>query len=102
MGVTTKSIRIARGKQKIVALIGPTGVGKTTTIAKLAAFGGLTKKRAIGLITLDDKRIGAVAQLEVYARILGVQMEVASNKEELLESLKKLRKKDMILIDTQG
>ena len=102
MGVTTKSIKTARGKQKIVALIGPTGVGKTTTIAKLAASGGLTKKRAIGLITLDDKRIGAVAQLEVYARILGVQMEVASNKEELLESLKKLRKKDMILIDTPG
>ena len=102
MGVATRSIRIARGKQKIVALIGPTGVGKTTTIAKLAAFGGLTKKRAVGLITLDDKRIGAIAQLEVYARILGVEMEIASNKEELLKSLKKLEKKDMILIDTPG
>ena len=102
MGVATKRIRIARGKQKIVALIGPTGVGKTTTIAKLAAFGGLTKKRDIGLITLDDKRIGAVAQMEVYARILDIQLEVASNKEELLESLKKLKRKDMILIDTPG
>ncbi|MBL7202879.1 MAG: 50S ribosome-binding GTPase [Desulfobacteraceae bacterium] len=102
MGAATKSIRIARGKQKIIALIGPTGVGKTTTIAKLAAIGGLTKKRAIGLITLDDKRIGAIAQLEVYAKILGVQMEVASSKEEVGKSLKKLKRKDIILIDTPG
>jgi len=102
MGVAAKSIKIAPGKQKIVALIGPTGVGKTTTIAKLAAIGGLTKKRTIGLITLDDKRIGAVAQLEAYARIIGVQMEVASSKEEIVESLKKLRNKDMVLIDTPG
>jgi len=101
MGAATRSIRIARGKQKIIALVGPTGVGKTTTLAKLASIGGLTKKK-IGLITLDDKRIGAIAQLEVYARILGVQMEVASNKEEVKKSLKKLRRKDIILIDTPG
>jgi len=102
MGATTKSIKIARGKQKIIALIGPTGVGKTTTIAKLAAIGGLTKKRKIGLITLDDKRIGAIAQLEAYARILDVQMEVASSKKEVEKSLKKLKGKDIILIDTPG
>ena len=101
MGAATRSIKIARGKQKIIALIGPTGVGKTTTLAKLAAIGGLTKKK-IGLITLDDKRIGAIAQLEVYARILGVQMEVASSKEEVKTSLKKLKRKDIILIDTPG
>jgi len=102
MGATTRPVRIARGKQKIIALIGPTGVGKTTTIAKLAAIGGLTKKRKVGLITLDDKRIGAIAQLEVYARILGVQMEVASSQEEVKKSLKKLKRKDIILIDTPG
>ena len=101
MGAATRSIRIARGKQKIVALIGPTGVGKTTTLAKLAAIGDLTKKK-IGLITLDDKRIGAIAQLEVYSRILGAQMEVASSKEEVKKSLKKLKRKDLILIDTPG
>ena len=67
----------------------------------MAAIGGLTKKK-IGLITLDDKRIGAIAQLEVYARILGVQMEVASSKEEVKTSLKKLKRKDIILIDTPG
>ena len=102
MGAATRAVSIERGKQKIIALIGPAGVGKTTTIAKLAAIGGLTKKREIGLMTLDDKRIGAIAQLEVYARILGVQMEVASSEEEVKTSLKKLKRKDIILIDTPG
>ncbi len=102
MGAATRSVKIARGKQKIIALIGPTGVGKTTTIAKLAAIGGLTRKRKMGLITLDDKRIGAIAQLEVYARILNIQMEVASSKEEVVKSLQKLKRKDIVLIDTPG
>ena len=102
MGAASRPVRIERGKQKIIALIGPTGVGKTTTIAKLAAIGGLAKKRKIGLITLDDKRIGAIAQLEVYARILNIQMEVASSKKEVVKSLQKLKKADIVLIDTPG
>ena len=102
MGAASRPVRIERGKQKIIALIGPTGVGKTTTIAKLAAIGGLAKKRKIGLVTLDDKRIGAIAQLEVYARILNIQMEVASSKEEVVTSLQKLKRKDIVLIDTPG
>ena len=102
MGAASRPVRIERGKQKRIALVGPTGVGKTTTIAKLAAIGGLAKKRKIGLITLDDKRIGAIAQLEVYSRILNIQMEVASSKEEVVKSLQKLKRKDIVLIDTPG
>ncbi len=102
MGAASRPVRIERGIQKVIALIGPTGVGKTTTIAKLAAIGGLAKKRKVGLITLDDKRIGAIAQLEVYARILNIQMEVASSKEEVVKSLQKLKRKDIVLIDTPG
>ena len=102
MGVMTKPIQIVKGEQKIAAMVGPTGVGKTTTIAKLAAIGGLKNGRKLGMITLDDKRIGAVAELEAYSRIFSVPMEVASNRRQLDQALHNLRRKDVILIDTPG
>jgi flagellar biosynthesis protein FlhF len=102
MGVVTKPIQIIKGEQKIAAMVGPTGVGKTTTIAKLAAIGGLKNGRKLGMITLDDKRIGAVAELEAYSRIFGVPMEVASNRGQFDQALHNLRRKDVILIDTPG
>jgi flagellar biosynthesis protein FlhF len=102
MGAVTKPIKIIRGEQMIAAMVGPTGVGKTTTIAKLAAVGGLKNGRKLGMITLDDKRIGAVAELAVYSRIFDVPMEVASTRRQLEQSLYNLRRKDVILIDTPG
>jgi len=102
MGAVTKPIKIIRGEQKIAAMVGPAGVGKTTTIAKLAAIGGLKNGRKLGMITLDDRRIGAVAELAVYSRIFNVPMEVASTRSQLEQSLHNLRKKDVILIDTPG
>jgi flagellar biosynthesis protein FlhF len=102
MGVVTKPIQIIKGEQKIAAMVGPTGVGKTTTIAKLAAIGGLKNGRKLGMITLDDKRIGAVAELEAYSRIFSVPMEVASNRRQFDQALHNLRRKDVILIDTPG
>ncbi|MCP4579118.1 MAG: flagellar biosynthesis protein FlhF [Deltaproteobacteria bacterium] len=102
MGAVTKPIKIIRGEQMIAAMVGPTGVGKTTTIAKLAAVGGLKNGRKLGMITLDDKRIGAVQELEVYSRIFDVPMEVASTRRQLEQSLYNLRRKDVILIDTPG
>lgn len=102
MGAVTKPIKIIRGEQMIAAMVGPSGVGKTTTIAKLAAVGGLKNGRKLGMITLDDKRIGAVKELEVYSRIFDVPMEVASTRRQLEQSLYNLRRKDVILIDTPG
>jgi len=102
MGAVTKPIKIIRGEQKIVAMVGPAGVGKTTTIAKLAALGRLKSGRKMGMISLDDKKIGAVAELGVYSRILNVPMEAASTRGQLEQSLHNLRRKDVILIDTPG
>jgi flagellar biosynthesis protein FlhF len=102
MGVTAGPIDIDHERQRIIACVGPTGVGKTTTIAKLAAFQALEMKKQVALITLDYHRIGGIEQLKIFARIMGIPMEVASNNKELKKSLKKLKNKDIILIDTPG
>jgi len=91
----------------IVSLVGPTGVGKTTTIAKLAARFALKHgRRAITLITTDNYRIGAHEQLRSYGRILGIPVHVASDSEELKYLLKEIKAKhgenQLTLIDTAG
>lgn len=87
---------------KINVLIGPTGVGKTTTIAKIAAKEYLVNKKKVGLITIDTYRIGAVEQLKTYANILGIPFEVVNNSGEMVEKVNKLHECDVILIDTLG
>jgi flagellar biosynthesis protein FlhF len=87
----------------VVALIGPTGVGKTTTIAKLAAKFILKHGPSqVALITTDNYRIGAHEQINTYGRILGVPVRVASNSEELRNLILGLADKRLILIDTAG
>lgn len=86
----------------IVALIGPTGVGKTTTIAKLAAKLKLDEKRSVGLITIDTFRIAAVDQLRRYADIIKTPLKVVANPEDLREAIASLSNCDFILIDTAG
>ena len=86
----------------VVALIGPTGVGKTTTIAKLAANLKLREKHRIGLITLDTYRIAAVDQLKKYADIIGSPLRVVGNAEDLVDALCGMQDCDFILIDTAG
>jgi len=87
----------------VVALVGATGVGKTTTIAKLAARYALRHGRNnIVLITTDTYRIGALEQLRTYGRILGIPVKIAHNKKHLQDLLKMLSEKKFVLIDTAG
>lgn len=94
--------RIKTNGPHVVALIGPTGVGKTTTIAKLAANLKLREKHRIGLITLDTYRIAAVDQLKKYADIIGAPLRVVGNAEDLIDALRAMRDCDFVLIDTAG
>ncbi len=88
--------------KKAVIFTGPTGVGKTTTIAKLAAHYRLKEKRSVALITLDTYRVAAVEQLRMYAQVLGVSMDVALTKREAVECIKRRSKTELLLIDTAG
>jgi flagellar biosynthesis protein FlhF len=89
-------------KRHLAAFIGPTGVGKTTTLAKLAADLGLKQKKNVGLISIDSYRIGAVEQLKAYAAIMGLPCLPAFSSEELELAANKMRDKEIILIDTAG
>ncbi len=87
----------------VVALVGATGVGKTTTIAKLAARYALRHGRdKVALITTDGYRIAAHEQLRTYGRILNIPVRIANTREELSEALKLLADKELVLIDTAG
>jgi flagellar biosynthesis protein FlhF len=93
---------IKENNQIIAAFIGTTGVGKTTTIAKLAARLMLERAKKVGLISLDAYRIGAMEQLKTYANILGVPCFQAFKKKDLLFALRRMEGKDVVLIDTAG
>jgi flagellar biosynthesis protein FlhF len=90
------------GRNKIVALVGPTGAGKTTTVAKLAANAALVRKQRVGLITTDTYRVGAVEQLRHYADLIGVPVESVSNGDEFAYAMNRFARYDLVLIDTAG
>ncbi len=90
------------GRPLTMALVGPTGVGKTTTIAKLAASFKLRDQLTVGMITTDTYRIAAVDQLRTYADIIGVPLKVALTPAEIASACHALRDVDVILIDTAG
>lgn len=89
-------------KQRRIALIGPTGVGKTTTLAKVAAHYLTNFSSSIALITIDTYRIAAVEQLKVYGAIMNLPVEVVISPEELEQALQRHHQKELILIDTAG
>ena len=89
-------------KQKVVSLVGPTGVGKTTCIAKLAVISKIFHKLDIGIITVDTFRLGAIDQLKIFAEISNVDLLVCYEAVELPKLLNKFKKKDLIFIDTAG
>ena len=90
------------GDRRIVALVGPTGVGKTTTVAKLAAGFRIEAKRRVGLLTIDTFRIAAVQQLKAYAEIMDLPMQVVEKPDEMHRALDLLGDVDLVLIDTAG
>jgi len=91
-----------RGKQKVVAVVGPTGVGKTTCIAKLAAISKILNDLKIGIISIDTYRLGAIDQLRIFSEVSNIDMLVAYEAKEMPGLLKKFKDKDLVFIDTAG
>ncbi len=94
---------ISKNKNEgVIVLVGPTGVGKTTTIAKLAGKLSLIEKKKVGLITVDTYRIGAVEQLKTYADIMNIPFKVVFSIKEMEPALSSMQDCDVVLVDTTG
>jgi flagellar biosynthesis protein FlhF len=89
-------------KRRVVLVVGPTGVGKTTTIVKLAANFSIKQKKKVGIINTDSYRIGAQEQLRTYADILDMPVKMVYNPEELTDALAEMQDRDIVFIDTAG
>jgi flagellar biosynthesis protein FlhF len=89
-------------KARTIVMTGPTGVGKTTTIAKLAAHYSIKERQNVALITADTYRIAAVEQLKIYADIIGVTLDVVLTPKELRRAVRRNSEKDIVFIDTAG
>lgn len=95
-------IRFNKKKPTVVVLLGPTGVGKTTTIAKMAAHYKYKYAKKVALISLDSFRIAAIDQLRSFSEIASIHFESAYTTEDLIDRMKELRKYELILLDTAG
>jgi len=98
----TRGIQLVRGRRRTVALVGATGVGKTTNLAKLAALFAVHERAPVGLITMDTYRVAAPEQLRVYANIMGLPMRITNDAAELTYAINAFRSYDLVLMDTAG
>ncbi len=98
----TGGLALQGGTCRIVALCGPTGVGKTTNLAKLAAYYSVRERARVALITTDTYRVAATDQLKVYANIIGLPMKVVQEPRDMAEALQAFQAYDLVLIDTAG
>jgi flagellar biosynthesis protein FlhF len=108
LGLLAEQIKVARpwavGSERplVVPLVGPTGVGKTTTVAKLAATYALRCGCRVGLVTADTYRVAAVEQLRTYADILSIPLEVVYSPSDVAPALQRLQERELVLVDTAG
>ncbi|MGB3398040.1 MAG: flagellar biosynthesis protein FlhF [Nitrospira sp.] len=101
--VTTAGPLLSRaGEQKVALFVGPSGVGKTSTIAKLATHYGIVEQRSVALITMDTYRPAAVEHLRLYAEVLGIELSVAASCSEARAAIEQACEAELILIDTAG
>ena len=101
--IPTASFEVVKGnKPKVIALVGPTGVGKTTCIAKLAVISKLLHNLDIGLISIDTYRLGALDQLKIFSEVSEIDFHVAYEPSDLAKIYTKLKNKDLIFVDTVG
>ena len=98
----SEPIKLKRFKRTVVLLIGPTGVGKTTTLAKLAAIYSINHHAKVGMVTTDTYRIAAVEQLKTYAQILEIPLSIVYAPEEISDALREHEDKDIVFVDTAG
>lgn len=100
--IPTTTFKVSKNKTTKIALVGPTGVGKTTCIAKLAVISKIIHKLKVGLIYIDTYRLGAIDQLRIFSEISDIEMAVAYEADEIPKLVKKFKGKDLIFIDTVG
>lgn len=94
--------QVKEKSQTLICLVGATGVGKTTTVAKIAAWFSLRERRKVALISMDCYRIGATDQLRTYSQIMKLPCEIVLRKQDLVKAVAKHSDKDLIIIDTAG
>jgi flagellar biosynthesis protein FlhF len=95
-------IQLIDNEKNVAVFVGPTGVGKTTTIAKIASYYTLNLGKKVGLITADTYRIAAVEQLRTYSNILNIPIKVVYNTSEMSQAIEQYKDVDLILVDTAG